>query len=215
MSRIRTANDIQDWLDKESAWRIKEILHMKSSLRMDNNAGRLTKTLVRAGVALLYAHWEGFVKKSSETYLEFVSNQNLPYSKLKPCLVVFGLKKELNFVASSRNHHQNTRIVEFLIKELDRTAALSYQDTIKTNSNLNSAIFESIAASIGIDSAPYSTKYTFIDEELLKRRNSIAHGDYLEIGAQEFDKLSVEVIDLIKRYKTDIENCVGTKSYTT
>ena len=40
-------------------------------------------TLVRAGVTLLYAHWEGFVKNSSLLYLNYINNQMLNYNELR------------------------------------------------------------------------------------------------------------------------------------
>jgi MAE_28990/MAE_18760-like HEPN len=213
MSEIRTLNDLQDWLDRDIAWRIKEISSVKSSLRSDSGAGRYTKAMVRAGVALLYAHWEGFIKTASETYLEFISNQRLEYVALKPCFIVFGLKRELSFIEHSKKHAKNTRAVEFILQELTKTANLSYRGVINTGANLSSEVFTAIAESIGIEISSYSTKFALIDESLLKRRNRIAHGEYLDIGASEFDSLGDDVINLLRTYKTDIENSASLQSY--
>jgi hypothetical protein len=102
MSKIRTLTQLQDALDKEMSWRHKEILGLKLSVR---NAGQLPQSsIVRAGVALLYAHWEGFIKNSSLLYLNYVNNQGLCYKELQSCFVVFGLKGYLNILRTSKNH---------------------------------------------------------------------------------------------------------------
>jgi hypothetical protein len=159
MSEVRTINQLQDWLDGDIAWRIKEISSVKSSLRSDSGAGRYTKAMVRAGVALLYAHWEGFIKTASETYIQFISNQRLQYVALKPCFIVYGLKRELSFMEQSKKHAKNTRALEFILQELTSTANLSHRGVINTESNLSSEVFTAIAESIGIEISPYSTKF--------------------------------------------------------
>jgi hypothetical protein len=100
MIKVRTEAQMLELLDKDFAWRLKEIADIRSSI--PNAAGTKEKALLRAGVALLYAHWEGFIKTSSEYYLSFVSNQRLRYEQLKSCFIVFGLKKELNFIIDSK-----------------------------------------------------------------------------------------------------------------
>ncbi|WP_219238112.1 MAE_28990/MAE_18760 family HEPN-like nuclease [Stakelama flava] len=52
--------------------------------------GQKSKAFTRAGVGLLYAHWEGFVKRSAELYVEYISNRGLKYKNLTTCFVVFG-----------------------------------------------------------------------------------------------------------------------------
>jgi len=96
---------------------------------------------------------------------------------------------------------------------LDKKAKIFYEGVIKTQSNLSSSVFEEIASSIGIDPTRYKLKYKLIDESLLKRRNQIAHGEYLNIDTQGYQNLSDEVVALISAYKTDIENAIALESY--
>ena len=60
-SGVRTLNLLQDYLDKEISWRIKEIADMKIAVCRIETVSK--KTVIRAATPLLYAHWEGFVKK--------------------------------------------------------------------------------------------------------------------------------------------------------
>ena len=83
---MRTLNSLQDFLDEEIAWRIKEIADLKMSVRSSSEAHR--KTLIRAAIPLLYAHWEGFVKVASEGYLNYVNSQKLRYDQLEYCFAL-------------------------------------------------------------------------------------------------------------------------------
>jgi hypothetical protein len=82
MSKLRTISDIQNYLENEFGWRIQEISNLKNII--SNTDSIEIRSLLRAGIPILYAHWEGFVKKSSEAYLNFVTNQGLSYNKKKP-----------------------------------------------------------------------------------------------------------------------------------
>jgi len=193
MSKLRTISDIQNYLENELGWRTQEIDNLKKIIPNVNSIQ--ARSLLRAGIPILYAHWEGFV------------------NELKSCFIIFGLKKEIEQLTDTKASIKNIRITDFLLKELNNKAKLFYKGIINTQSNLNSALFEEIITSIGIDATPYKLKYKLIDESLLKRRNQIAHGEYLDIDIQGYRNLSDEVIALIRHYKTDIENSIILESY--
>jgi hypothetical protein len=211
MNKLRTISDIQNHLNDEFGWRIQEIDNLKKVIpRVDSIQ---TRSLLRAGVPILYAHWEGFVKKSSEAYLNFVAHQGLSYRELKTCFILFGLKTEIEQLVETKKITPNIQVANFFLKQLDEKAKIFYKGVINTQSNLSSLVFEEIACSIGIDHKPYKLKYKLIDESLLKRRNQIAHGEYLDIDTQGYRNLSDEVVALLRAYKTDIENSIALKSY--
>lgn len=204
MSKIKTPSQLQDSLDKGFSWRLKEIADLKVAVKQKTSLAQAT--LIRAGVPLLYAHWEGFVKQASEDYLNFVSCQRLSYGDLKSCFVVFGAKKHLATITKSQRTSINIEVVDFFRCCATMRADLVLSSAIDTKSNLNSAIFENIALSIGITLSSYDAYYKLIDESLLARRNKIAHGEYLDLDSETFRELADEVINLLRMYKTDIEN---------
>jgi hypothetical protein len=211
MGKIRTVAQAQDVLDNEFAWRLKEIANVKSAIRTADATRE--RTLIRAGIPLLYAHWEGFVKVASETYLNYVANQGHKYRELKSCFIIRGLKGGLNELAESGNVRRNTYIVEFVMNEMDNRASIPYKGVIDASSNLSSAVFGNIASSIGISTNPYETKYHFIDESVLRRRNQIAHGEFLDVQPTDYNQISDEVVNLLRSYKTDIENALTLDSH--
>lgn len=210
MAEIRTLTQFQAAMDKELSWRIKEIGAFNIASRANNEQA---KYFTRAGVALLYAHWEGFIKRSSEIYLEYVSSRQLQYRELKSCFAVFGLKAKLSMLSESRKSKTNVDAFDFILAGLDGVAKINLSNAVNTESNLTSKVFENIASAIDIDTAQYDTKFNLIDESLVARRNSIAHGEYLSLSGREFAELVEDILGLMRTYKTDLENAVSLESY--
>lgn len=210
MEKINTLDQLQEALDKEMSWRIKEI----SAFRVGSKSnGPNRKPFIRAGVALLYAHWEGFIKSSSELYLSFVESRGLNYSDLKTCFSIFGLKGKLEILVEAKKSLPNIAAMEFILSEMDTPAKLKIASAIRTDSNLTSTVFRNIAGSLDIKITPYETKLHLIDSSLVDRRNKVAHGEFLEIGGKEFGELMDDVLGLMRNYKTDIENAASLESF--
>src|SRR6266481_7606632 len=138
MAKIRTLTNLQEALDAEMSWRIKEISDFRFATKAQTTSSR---TFLRAGVALVYAHWEGFIKVASEHYLNFVDNQGHIYRDLKTCFVVFGLKGRLASLSDSRKAKPNIETLDFVFAEMDKPAKMSMSSAIDTESNLTSKVF--------------------------------------------------------------------------
>jgi HEPN superfamily RiboL-PSP-like protein len=210
MSKIRTVAQLQEALDAEMGWRIKEISAFKLASKTEEGGRRV---FVRAGVALVYAHWEGFIKAASEAYLDFVDNQGHMYRELKSCFAVFGLKGKLALLSDSRQAKPNIEAFDFVLAELDKPARMRISSAIDTESNLTSKVFANIATSLDIATTGYETKFNLIDESLVRRRNKVAHGDYLDLGAADFRSLADEILQMMRDYKTDLQNAASMAAY--
>jgi hypothetical protein len=211
MSKIRTTSQLQELLDHEFAWRLKEIHDIRSAARKADSSAQ--RTFMRAGVALLYAHWEGFVKAGAEGYVNHLSCKGLRYSELKSCFVALGLKVHLHRIGSSDKSDAGVTAIEFIMNKLDAPADLPLRNAIDTESNLSSTVFQNIVGWIGIDSERYATRFNLLDESLLKRRNRIAHGQHLELDPAAFSQLVDQVLELLRWFKTDLENAMATKAF--
>ncbi|NDW53616.1 MAE_28990/MAE_18760 family HEPN-like nuclease [Aliiroseovarius sp. PrR006] len=211
MAKIRTLSDLQDRLDKELAWRLKEVAVLKTAVQKASGQAQVAQ--VRAGVTILYAHWEGFVKQASTQYLEYICRSGTKYSELQDAFVFLGLRKQISRIAVSSKTKAGIEAIEFMRKGLGETASFDYQSAIDTASNLSSTVFEDIATSVAIDPKPYTPYSKLIDESLLNRRNKIAHGEFLDLDAKSWKELSDEVLILLRMFKTDIENCATMRSF--
>ena len=211
MKGLQTQNQLQDFLDAELSWRVKEISALKTAVKSATLISE--QTLVRASVALLYAHWEGFIKSAATAYVSYVNNQGLSYSELKTCFVVLGFKKTLHDVQQSKQSDLNTTLVDFLRDGLGGKSKLKIDTAINTDSNLSASVFENILQAVGFATAPYEAKANLIDESLLKRRNTIAHGEYIDVAKDDWAKLADEVLQMLRQFKTDIENAMALSAF--
>lgn len=209
--KIRTQDELLDRLDNEVAWRIREISEF--TLLAKSSSLLTQRALIRGGVALAYAHLEGFVKTASEVYLSFIESRGLRFSQLNDNFITFGVKKHIHGLIDSKSHVLNTEVVNKILNVLDEKARFSFKSAVKTESNLKSDVFSNIAASLGIMTTFYEGYYNFMDDVLLKNRNKIAHGEYILVSIDEFDSMCKDVILIIRAYKTDIENLTVTESY--
>ncbi len=153
------------------------------------------------------------MKKSSENYLNFVSSRGLKYNELKSCFSVFGLKSKLQTLSVSRQSLSNIDAFDFILLQLDQPARLQIGSAINTESNLTSKVFSNIALSLDISLAPYASRFNLIDESLVNRRNKIAHGEFIDIGGKEFGELQDAVLQVMREYKTDLQNAASMEAY--
>lgn len=93
--KIKTIEKLQDKLDEDLSWRKKELLEFKHII----NSGEHESVMVRAGIALLCAHFEGFIRLASNFYVVFVSYKKVPCKEIKNNFLVLRLKKNLPNVA--------------------------------------------------------------------------------------------------------------------
>ena len=209
--KIRSELQLQEVLDEEFSWRLKEIHDVRGVVRGADPS--VQRTFMRAGVALLYAHWEGFVKAGAEAYVNFLACKGLRYSELQPCFVALGLKGHISTLSESTRSRAVTVAVETILAQLDKPANLPVRGSIDTQSNLSSAVFSNIVGWIGIDPERYATRFNLLDESLLGRRNRVAHGQFLELNREDFSSLVDQVLEVMRWFKTDLENALATAAF--
>lgn len=211
MSSLRTPSGLQDVLDEDFSWRLKELADMKSIVRSSNQIMR--RTIIRAGIPIIYAHWEGFVKKSAESYVEFVSLQGLKSDDLSDSFVALSLKRHLGEAESTGKAKAFKNVISIMRRKFEEKATFNLSKVIDTESNLGSTVFSNILCAIGVPTRNYETRYNLIDSNLLNTRHKVAHGESFAIEAEVFRTLTDDVIKLLRDVKSDIENAVSLKSY--
>lgn len=210
--KLRTEDKVLDRLDWEIGWRRKEIDGMKTVVRRESN-DFISNTLIRAGIPLIYAHWEGFVKAGVEAILCFVSLSGKKYQELAPYFAVLGVKKKLDEFTKPEKIQIRIEAMKFLMNEMENEANFNWKGQIDTGSNLTFDRFSDIAEAIGVNVSHYETRKKFIDQSLVERRNLIAHGHKVDLAIDGFMDVADQVQVLLQRFKTDLENCISNKSY--
>ena len=161
----KTEAEMHDFLDQEFAWRRKEL----STIRTDVSAatGASQNALLRAGVALLYAHWEGFVKVATETYVSYVGRRRLKYTELCPGFLALALRNKLRTLSIDDDSSAHVEFVRFLASSLEGNAQIPKLGVIKTGSNLNSKRLRTIVVTLGLDYSAFELKEKFgVDPEI-------------------------------------------------
>ncbi|MDX8128659.1 MAE_28990/MAE_18760 family HEPN-like nuclease [Methylomonas sp. BW4-1] len=209
--RIKTIHQFSAALNDEITWRKREIIELRMHAAKKDNV--VNKTILRAGVAVLYSHWEGFIKASSELLLNYISNQKLKNDELSDVYVIQSFKSHLSNLAETKNASIAVESLRFILDEMNKSACIKYKNYVNTESNLSSEVFDRIAKSVGVDVNKYMHLYPFIDESIVNKRNYIAHGEYMDVNIDEYKRISDRVFDLIRYYKDDIENIAVRRSY--
>ena len=210
---IRTIDDLSDKLARELIWRKKELSDLKYYIDLTPPDSTRQKVLGRCGVAILYAHWEGFVKLAGRYFLEFIAMQRLRNEELHLNLLTLSMRKQVNFAPSTLKASEFGKITSFFLSQMPGRAAIPYKTAIETSSNLSSAVLREITWCLGLDYTPYETREKFIDSRLLGRRNFVAHGEVMDIDPGEYDEMRTGVIAMMTNLKTQIENSAVLKTY--
>ena len=209
--KIWTIEELSSFLDSDIVWRKKELALLKSIAASDNLKLR-QDVIVRSGVALLYAHWEGFIKSSSCAYLDYISKRRLPYERLKSNFVAIKIRHMIGDVSLFNKFNKRKEIVDFIRTGLNESCILS-SNTINTQSNLSSEVLREIISILDLDYSPFVTKEKLIDEQLVSNRNNIAHGRYLLMDLHDYFDLEKEILVLLSIFKDQIDNAAYLKSY--
>jgi hypothetical protein len=135
-------------------------------------------------------------------------------SDLADNLLAVVARRAINDLAASAKTGQGIAAVEFFRRRLAEPARMPSKDAIRTRSNLSSEVLRHISMAVGVSYSFFETKAALIDERLVAKRNSIAHGQFLDIDAPDFEDLMTEVTDMMEIWRNEIENACVTKRYT-
>lgn len=207
---IRTADLLYERISDDLSWRQREIVLFNSRLKNDE----FEKTLLRSSVALLYAHWEGFVKNACGFYLSFLASKRLSFQQLRPELAALALRKRLREAGDSKKSAIHTELVrDVRERAAERAKIPTSGDAIRTESNLSSRVLTEILTSLGCDAARYEIYADLIDDQLVAARNRIAHGDNSYIRRPEWDELSKQVLWMMDDIATQLLNAAVEETY--
>ncbi|EIR9713602.1 hypothetical protein LYY07_002295 [Listeria monocytogenes] len=213
---IDNTEDFEDELINDFSWRKKEMITLSIAVESENTT--LAKSiLVRAGIALLCAHWEGYIRHASNAYVLLVSSQNIKVRELRESFVTLQLTKKISEISKSKKISVQQVLVKDITDVLDERFLVNFVDRpgkrlINTDSNLNFDLFDEIIKIIGLDNI-YETKRHYIDAMMLKNRNSIVHGEKAFFDRFDFCDLFTQVFDIMEQYKDQLIESADTQKF--
>jgi hypothetical protein len=212
MSKIRTLSQLQEAMQAEFAWRKKELASLETMV-VQNEHSRRREFCLRAAIPLLYAHWEGFVKKIGDFYVEFVARQKLKNKDIGPSFLAAAMGQQMKANAGTHKVGPWMDIVAMFRTRAESKCELKWKGAIRTRANLSSEVFREIVTALGLDYRQYETKEKLVDERLLANRNSIAHGRYLLVDFAEYITLHGEMLGMMQLFYDQVTNAAVLQQY--
>jgi len=207
---MRTAEELSDKLSDERIWRVKEITAISNLASRPNLPPVEAEFYCRAGSALFYAHWEGFVKRAATHYLKYVAFQRVKISEMADFVMCLFMQQNLGGAPSAAQLLKLSQRLQF---QQELRPKLIWKNIIQTDSNLSSNVLRKIVAQLGLDYSLLATKSMKIDGLILYHRNAIAHGEKGEVDLDTLNEMRTEAISLITLFRDMIENAVVTKAH--
>jgi hypothetical protein len=212
---IRTADELADRLDEGLAWRRIELQALKAAIsdaEKQSAGSPLSRALARGGLALLYAHWEGYVKDSCTAYVEFIAKRRLRCDELSDALLRAVLESLGRRISTGDEDALMTLL--YAIRKPDNSRArVPKMSMVDTKSNLRFHVLADILIKIGFSAEPFSTKDKLINVSLCDRRNSIAHGREDFPAPGDFTELLTEVMGMMEQIRDMVISGARLKAY--
>lgn len=202
VSKPFSDEDLAFQLSRDLTWRIKELSDLKSAVLLSDNVAR--PALLRALVTVAYAHWEGHVKFSAQKYLTHVALRKIAYSSLNRQFFRNDFLPKLAAIGQ-KSLKERGELIDAIMDGGSRRFVHVNDSLVNTKSNLNYDVLCDICRVCGIDPKIFLDHENFIDVILLKRRNSIAHGEDTFVGVQDLNPLTEQTIGLMRMFSNDLQ----------
>lgn len=212
----RTVTQLQDALDAERAWRLKELSTLRKKLvpnsRPIGPANEEELALLRPCIAMVYAHWEGFVKSACSSYLEFVAMQRVVNKDLIPPFLALAARRHA-IANGATGAAADRAMISFYREHAEARGFVPYKGGVDTRSNLWFEVFQEIFDSLGLPWRQYELKSKLIDSKLVSKRNAIAHGRFIDIKVNDVVELFDGVLELMESIKDQLLDAAVNEAY--
>lgn len=213
---INSIEDFEDELLNDLTWRKREMINL--SFAVSNETTNINKSvLVRAGISLLCAHWEGYIRHAANAYILFVASQKVKTKDLNDSFATLKLKRKIAELSTSKKISVQKELIHEIVDMMESEFAITYIDrpgkrVINTDSNLNYDLFQEILKVLSIENI-YETKRRYIDAMMLKNRNAIVHGEKIFFDRFDFSELFNQVFEIMESFKKQLIECADNRRY--
>lgn len=212
--KIKSIEELEEKLEEDLSWRKKELIDIKTLIEdetnnIDNNI------LIRSGIALLCAHWEGYIRYVANMYVVYICDCKITANELKKNFLALLLRKEIFKNGKTDKTSVHTELISKIDSVKEKNFYIKYTDNnriIKTNSNLSYELFDEILKSIDIENK-YQLKKNYIDRSLLKRRHEVVHGEKTDFEIDDFLSTFEIIINILEEFKIQVINAAEKKLF--
>lgn len=212
MSKPYTEQNLSDIFDVDLNWRRKELSDLKAAIKAADTPAK--PVLLRALIAMSYAHWEGYARTCANRYFEYLTLRKKPFSEFERQIYVNSFLVRIDALYQSRTSVEaRCKLINDILDGNGSRFSYLNPELIDTKSNLNTDVVKDICIICGVDPSHFEQQRTFLDLLILKRRNAIAHGQQEFIDASEVDALVSNILSLMSHFRNLLENKAYLKTY--
>jgi len=174
-------------IDSNRVRRARELSDIKtqfSGSRVNSAYGIHSKAII----VLAYAHWEGFYNDSVNYYIQHLVEAQTRVADAGWSLLCGVLRSE--FQSLRDRYHSPEAKLQFVdsLKEISERGFDNFDKTvILSKSNLDFSKLRHNFNILGFDITPFQQHRLRIDNELVKWRHQVAHGDSPDLSAVDLD----------------------------
>ncbi|MFT5874698.1 MAG: hypothetical protein ACI8WT_003669 [Clostridium sp.] len=220
-------DDFEELIYADLSWRKKEISEL-FLLTSDKKNDVLFKSII----LVLYAHWEGYIKRTSKLYILYISKKKINICDLTINFKAISLKTDISSTIDGKEKLNLSKELEFMIKYRNLhtkrfKVAISMEDEfdadiINTHHNLSSKVFKNILNIMGIKYVDaFRSREKYIDSSLLGNRNAIGHGnkfdknkhDDFDLCIDNISELKAFIIQILDFYTNMLLDYIGQEFY--
>ena len=159
-------------ITRDLDWRESEIAAMKILLRSQRITAKQEKTLLRAAWAMLYAHYEGFVKNCLTLFFDEITRRSVPCNSLPRLTRAFALGSAIGRIRSMPTVDAIDEVSNF---SQHLTSIPAFPD-VDAKDNLWPFVLKDLLSSADLSTVVVEKHFNKL-KTLVARRNSIAHGE--------------------------------------
>ncbi len=208
--------ELNEALDSENSWRKKELSDIKNKINSIADVGD-SNFLIRGGITLTYAHWEGGIRQNLIKYIEFL-NKHLEKTESKHIKEEWIIDLVFGEIVKTLGHNTKIKRLKAINKFKERMVEnkeIQISTLVNTKSNLDFKIFKNLSENFNIFIEPEVEIEEKSIQKLVRDRNSVAHGENKFMIRDEKDleknkELLVEIIEkiifLLEMFKISILN---------
>jgi hypothetical protein len=191
-----TAVDPAAELEGDLKWREAELAALKIAVSSTKEGSVRHDALLRAMMALLYAHFEGFCKFAWDIYLNTIQKNNVLRKELNTPLACLSLEEKFKEL---RHDTSSLSFWEFFMNSCPSLIATraEFRVPLKTKSNLWPDVYCDNMEQAGLPIGLMEQHKARISS-LVSRRNDIAHGQ----------KGGVKNLNEYQRYENDVRDVI-------
>jgi len=198
-------------LTEDLKWREEELAVMRKQLYLAKEGGLQERVLLRAGVAMLYAHYEGYCKFAIELYLDSLRKLKLPRKEFVWKLAAYSMesfRNELGQVNSSAEFF--SELLGRFNQCLDEEAGF---ELTPSTSNLWPDLLIKWLDDLNLGAGAVQAEETLLSS-LVRNRNQIAHGKRLVVKDRKaLDAYAHAALVAMHEVAVGIVTALESKSY--